>query len=33
MIQFHYHPSRNPAKVARFVEESGLPCLWPTPYM
>jgi GSH-dependent disulfide-bond oxidoreductase len=25
MIQFYYHPSPNPAKVALFLEESGLP--------
>ncbi len=25
MIQFHYHPSPNPAKVALFLEETGLP--------
>ncbi|MEO5698436.1 MAG: glutathione S-transferase N-terminal domain-containing protein [Burkholderiaceae bacterium] len=25
MIQFHYHPSPNPAKVALFLEEAGLP--------
>jgi GST-like protein len=25
MIKFYYHPSPNPAKVALFLEESGLP--------
>jgi GST-like protein len=25
MIQFYYHPSPNPAKVALYLEESGLP--------
>jgi GST-like protein len=25
MIQFYYHPSPNPAKVALFLEEAGLP--------
>lgn len=25
MLQFYYHPSPNPAKVALFLEESGLP--------
>jgi GSH-dependent disulfide-bond oxidoreductase len=25
VIKFHYHPSLNPAKVALFLEESGLP--------
>lgn len=25
MIQFHYNPSPNPAKVALFLEEAGLP--------
>lgn len=25
MIQFYYHPSPNPSKVALFLEESGLP--------
>ena len=25
MIRFYYHPSPNPAKVALFLEESGLP--------
>ena len=25
MIEFYYHPSPNPAKVALFLEESGLP--------
>jgi GSH-dependent disulfide-bond oxidoreductase len=25
MLQFHYHPSPNPAKVALFLEEAGLP--------
>lgn len=25
MIKFHYHPSPNPAKVALFLEEVGLP--------
>lgn len=25
MIKFHYHPSPNPAKVALFLEEIGLP--------
>jgi len=25
MLKFHYHPSPNPAKVALFLEESGLP--------
>jgi GST-like protein len=25
MIKFHYHPSPNPAKVALFLEEAGLP--------
>ena len=25
MISFYYHPSPNPAKVALFLEESGLP--------
>src|SRR5580692_3287875 len=25
MIQFYYHPSPNPAKIALFLEESGLP--------
>ena len=25
MIDFYYHPSPNPAKVALFLEESGLP--------
>lgn len=25
MIQLHYHPSPNPAKVALFLEEAGLP--------
>ena len=24
MIKFYYHPSPNPAKVALFLEESGL---------
>ena len=24
MIQFYYHPSPNPAKVALFLEEAGL---------
>ena len=24
MIKFYYHPSRNPAKVALFLEEAGL---------
>ena len=25
MLKFYYHPSPNPAKVALFLEESGLP--------
>src|SRR5277367_2981338 len=25
MIKFYYHPSPNPAKVALFLEEAGLP--------
>ena len=25
MIKFYYHPAPNPAKVALFLEESGLP--------
>jgi len=25
MLRFYYHPSPNPAKVALFLEESGLP--------
>ena len=25
MIQFYYHPSPNPAKVALYLEETGLP--------
>jgi len=25
MIRFYYHPSPNPAKVALFLEEAGLP--------
>jgi len=25
MIKFYYHPSPNPAKVALFLEESGVP--------
>ena len=25
MIKFYYHPSPNPAKIALFLEESGLP--------
>ena len=25
MIKFYYHPSPNPAKVALFLEECGLP--------
>jgi Glutathione S-transferase, N-terminal domain len=25
MIKFYYHPSPNPAKVALFLEETGLP--------
>lgn len=25
MLKFHYHPTPNPAKVALFLEESGLP--------
>ncbi len=25
MIKLHHHPSPNPAKVALFLEESGLP--------
>jgi GSH-dependent disulfide-bond oxidoreductase len=25
MIRFHYHPTPNPAKVALFLEETGLP--------
>ena len=25
MITFYYHPSPNPAKVALFLEEAGLP--------
>jgi GST-like protein len=25
MIEFYYHPSPNPAKVALFLEESGMP--------
>jgi len=25
MIQFYYHPSPNPAKIALFLEETGLP--------
>lgn len=24
-MKFHYHPSPNPAKVALFLEEAGLP--------
>lgn len=26
MLTFHFHPTPNPAKVAQFLEESGLPC-------
>jgi glutathione S-transferase len=25
MIRFYYHPTPNPAKVALFLEETGLP--------
>ena len=25
MIRFYYHPTPNPAKVALFLEEAGLP--------
>lgn len=25
MIKFYYHPSPNPAKVALFLEETGVP--------
>jgi len=25
MIKFYYHPSPNPAKIALFLEEAGLP--------
>lgn len=25
MIKFYYHPSPNPAKVALYLEETGLP--------
>ena len=25
MLKFYYHPSPNPAKVALFLEETGLP--------
>lgn len=26
MIRFYFHPTPNPAKVALFIEEAGLPC-------
>jgi hypothetical protein len=26
MIRFYFHPTPNPAKIALFLEETGLPC-------